>query len=410
MTTRRRWISALATVLLSLQGITFLFVAWQGLRDSADPEPVSSVVWVLSFMAFPIVGWLIAIKLPHNPLGWIYLAFPIVVALGVLLQELQALNALGANESTAAVSIIIGSWIFITGFWLILVPGVLLFPDGRLHSYRWRWALWGSVILIATVQVIELFGSERVCIDWSAEVVNECVSSFENPLKLSALGGIGEDINSLLGPVLFLSAIVSLAGLIARFRSSRAEARQQIKWVTLVVVVGIGQLALITLAQEAFSLSLNEWFGTAVYIPVNVGIPIAIGVAILKYRLYDIDRIISRTASYAIVAGVLAAVFVASVALTQQLLPIEGQLGIVASTLVVAALFNPLRVRVQSAVDRRFNRSRYDAQWVVDDFAAHLQDGVDLEHMQAALLNTAEETMQPSHVSLWIRDRGPSRQ
>ena len=133
------------------------------------------------------------------------------------------------------------------------------------------------------------------------------------------------------------------------------------------------------------------------------------GVAIFKYRLYDIDRIISRTAAYAIVVGVFAAVFVATVTLTQRLLPVDSQFGIVASTLVVAALFNPLRRRVRDTVDRRFNRSRYDAQRVLDEFSMGLRDGVDLELMQAALLSAADQTMQPSHLSLWIRERKPSQ-
>ncbi len=138
---------------------------------------------------------------------------------------------------------------------------------------------------------------------------------------------------------------------------------------------------------------------------ITISLPIAIGIAIFRFRLYDVDRIISRTASYALIVGSLAAVFVISVTLIQQLLPIEGQLGIVVSTLVVASLFNPLRSRIQGAVDRRFNRSRYDAQKVLDDFGVRLREDVDLELMQAALIGAASETLQPAHLSLWVRDQ-----
>jgi hypothetical protein len=300
---------------------------------------------------------------------------------------------------------LIGSWVFVTGFWLILVPSVVLFPDGRPLSNRWLWLLWGSGILISTVQVITIFSSQSVCIDWSAEAVNECIRSVENPLNISSLGGIGETISPVLTAVLFLSAIVSLASLIARFRNSTGDVRQQIKWVTLVVVAGVLPFAVLAVAQEALGFNLPEWLGIVPFLPLNVGIPVAIAVAILKYRLYDIDRIISRTASYAVVAGLLAAIFAGTVALTQQLLSVEGQFGIVVSTLIVAALFNPLRRRVQAAVDRRFNRSRYDAQRVLDEFSIQLREDVDLEPMLTALLRATQETMQPSYVSLWVRER-----
>ena len=262
----------------------------------------------------------------------------------------------------------------------------------------------GLAIALLAVGVMGLFGNKRVCIDWSAEVVNECLRWVENPLNPSALGDFGENLDRLLDLLLFFGAIVSLAGLITRYRHSIGEVRQQIKWVTLAAMAGILTFVLTSAAQEAFGFSLNEWVGVTPFILVNIGLPVAIAVAIFKYRLYDIDRIISRTAAYALVVGILLAVFVMSVTLTQRLLPVESQFGVVVSTLAVAALFNPLRRHVQSVVDRRFNRSKYKAQRVLDEFAIQLRDDVDLEHMQSALLSAARETMQPSHLSLWVRE------
>jgi len=156
-------------------------------------------------------------------------------------------------------------------------------------------------------------------------------------------------------------------------------------------------------------LALSPWVELLAFLPILIGLPVAVGVAIFKYRLYDIDRIISRSAAYALIVLVLLAVYVVSVTLIQRLLPVRNQLGIVISTLVVAALFSPLRRRVQNAVDRRFNRSKYDANRVLDEFSRQLRDDVDLEQMQVALLSAAQETMQPSHLSLWVRERGRQR-
>lgn len=396
-TSRFRWRSALATVLLILEIGAFGFAAWEELRDPSSDA--SGAVWVISFLAFPIVGWLIAVKLPRNPLAWIYLTFPIVIALGALLQEPPLLELVG-NEGVAAVLSSIGSWAFTAGLWLVAVPGVLLFPNGQHLGSRWRWAFWGSAILLATLILIGLFGSEKVCIGWSAEVWNECVVTVENPLNLSSLGGVRQDIEPLTNVLLLVSAIVSLASLVRRYRRSSREVGQQIKWVALVAVVSVLPFGVLGTVQSVLDFTVSEWVELIPFIFFDVGIPISIAVAIFKYRLYDIDRIISRTASYAIVVSVLAAVFVASVTLTQRLLPIESQFGIVVSTLVVAALFNPLRQRVQRVVDRRFNRSTYDAQRILDELAVRLRNDVDLEHMQAALLSAAREAMQPTHLSL----------
>jgi uncharacterized membrane protein YdcZ (DUF606 family) len=194
-----------------------------------------------------------------------------------------------------------------------------------------------------------------------------------------------------------------------RYLRSTGDTRQQIKWVAFVAAAGLLTNFGMAIGEEVLRLIVSPWVEFLAFLPIFVGLPVTVGVAIFKYRLYDIDRIISRSAAYALIILVLVAVYVVSVTLIQRLLPIQNQLGIVISTLVVAALFSPLRRRVQNAVDRRFNRSKYDADLVLDEFSRQLRDDVDLEQMQVALLSAAQETMQPSHLSLWVRERGRQR-
>ena len=189
-----------------------------------------------------------------------------------------------------------------------------------------------------------------------------CDLFVDNPLHLPIVGRLSASLGSVVDPLLALIVVLSLVGLLVRHRRSVGDVRQQIKWVLFVAAVGIVPLILITFARQVLGFTGFERFDTIQLMFFTIGLPMAIGVAIFKYRLYDIDRIISRTAAYAIVVGVLAAVFVATVTLTQRLVPLDSQFGIVASTLVVAAL-----------------------------------------------LSAADQTMQPSHPSLWIRDRKPSR-
>ena len=406
-----RWTTALATLLLAVVVVAWTLGAWLSAQELDEPIHPLDVVWVLSFLVFPTVGWLISVKFPHNPLGWIYLAFAILAGAGSAMEEVATLQAHAGNFGTAATLIQGGGWLFGLALTLVLGPGVLLFPDGRLPGHRWRFVLWGTAALLILNGVFLLFGAARACIEpiWEVGVFIGCDMFVDNPLHLPIVGRLSASLGPVVDPLLALIVVLSLVGLLVRYRRSAGDVRQQIKWVLFVAAVGIVPLILVFFARQVLGFTGFERFDTIQLMFFTIGLPAAIGVAIFKYRLYDIDRIISRTAAYAIVVGVLAGTFVASVALTQQLLPVENQLGIVISTLVVAALFNPLRRRVRDTVDRRFNRSRYDAQRVLDEFSIGLRDGVDLELMQAALLSAADQTLQPSHLSLWIREGKPSQ-
>ena len=406
-----RWTTALATLLLVVVVVAWVLGGWLSAQEIDEPIHPLDVVWVLSFLVFPIVGWFIAVKLPHNPLGWIYLAFAILAGAGSAMEEVASLQAHAGSFALAATLIQGGDWLFGLALTLVLGPGVLLFPDGRLPGHRWRFVLWGTAALIILNGLFVLFGRTTVCIEpiWDGGVLIECDMFVDNPSHLPIVERMSTSLGPVVDPLLALIVALSLVGLLVRYRRSVGDVRRQIKWVLFVAAVGIVPLILISFARQVLGFTGLERLDTIQLMFFTIGLPVAIGVAIFKYRLYDIDRIISRTAAYAIVVGVLAAVFVATVTLTQRLLPLDSQFGIVASTLVVAALFNPLRRRIRDTVDRRFNRSRYDAQRVLDEFSIGLRDGVDLELMQAALLSAADQTMQPSHLSLWIRERKPSQ-
>jgi hypothetical protein len=407
MTARRRRSTALATLLLAVVAVIWVLGGLLSMLVSGRPVYALDVVYVLSFLAFPVVGWLISVKLPQNLLGWIYLTFPAVAGAGTALEELAQIQAHSGSDATAATLMLGGGWLYGFSITLILGPGVLLFPDGRLPGRRWRFVLWGIVALQLLYGVLELFGASTVCIEpvWEGGALIDCLTRVDNPLLLPFFGRLSATRSSVVEPLLALAVGLSVISLLVRYKRSAGDVRQQIKWIIFVAAAGIVPLLLVSFARQVLGVTILDGLDTILLIFITIGLPVAIGVAILKYRLYDIDRLISRTASYAIVAGALSAVFVGSVALTQQLLPVEGQFGIVVSTLVVAALFNPLRVRVQKVVDQRFNRSKFDAQRVLDEFAIQLRDDVDLEHMHATLLSAVQETMQPSYASLWIRDR-----
>ena len=406
-----RWTTALATLLLAVVVVIWVFGGLLSLQELDESIHPLDVVWVISFLVFPAVGWLIAVKLPNNPLGWIYLAFAVVAGVGSAIEELAVLQGHAGNYVAAAALIQAGGWLFSLSLLVILGPGVLLFPDGYLPGPRWRFVLWGGLALILMSAAFDVFGATTACIEpvWEGGVFIECALEADNPFHLPVVERLSSSLDPLVEPLLVLVVGLSLVGLLVRYQRSAGDVRRQIKWVLFVAAVGIVPLILVSFARQVLGFTGFERFDTIQLMFFTIGLPVAIGVAIFRYRLYDIERIISRTAAYAIVVGVLAAVFVATATLTQRLLLVDSQFGIVASTLVVAALFNPLRRRVRDTVDRRFNRSRYDAQRVLDEFSIGLRDGVDLKLMQAALLRAAQETLQPSHLSLWIRERKPSQ-
>jgi hypothetical protein len=358
----------------------------------------------LVMMAFPVVGALIASRHPRNAIGWIMLAVGLVGALdGALI--VYAEYALTGNPGSLprpdlALALSGPMWVPLIGIMGTFV--ILLFPDGRLPSPRWRrWAwLCGLAMFLSYAGILVAPGS-------FADVGHP---SIRNPLGIEMLRPVVDAVFVVI--VLIPIGIVGCAiSLIQRFRRSRGEERLQLKW----LAAAAGTTAALYLAAMVGSIASGSvWAGsdpTWLVVLQNVAafsfalIPIAVGIAILKYRLYDIDLIINRALVYGALSAALTAAYFLAVTLFQGLLqPFGGQsqLAVAGSTLVIAALFRPGRARVQSFIDRRFYRRRYDSARTLERFSASLRNEVDLYSLTGELVALTVEVMQPAHVSLWL--------
>jgi hypothetical protein len=359
---------------------------------------------------FGVVGALIAIRRPRNTIAWLCLAIGLIWGLAGVADMLIAYERSHPGllpRPDVMVAVTDPLWIpgvALTGTFLLL-----LFPDGRLPSARWRPLAWVSAITM--VLLVTAFVLAPASYD------DRGFPGLQNPFGLQAFEPYIGVLYALL--VLFTFCIAaSAAGLISRYGSARGIERLQLRWLmaagaaaalTYLPVVGIslwlGATAPV-LDNPATGNNFPTWLENlqvVASVPFAL-IPVAIGVAVLRYRLYAIDRLISRTVSYALIVGILICVYAGGVFLLGGLLPlVEGDLAVAASTLAAAALFNPLRKRVQQRVDRRFNRPRYDAELEVQRFAGRLQARLDLDELSDDLLDVVATSVQPSAASVWIR-------
>jgi hypothetical protein len=370
--------------------------------------------WVL-FLAFPIVGALIAARRPRNPIGWILLADGLLwMFLGMT--DYYSIYGVARPDSVpfpVAVGTIGNQWLWVPTVGLLGIYLILLFPDGKLASKRWRPLAWFSGVMIVVLSITEGLAPGPL----------ENQGGVRNPFGLEAFPWL-EGLQWIILPLLPLCILASAVSMVSRFRRSRGEVRQQIKWFTFVAafaglmyfIVMIGQVVIVLRSDDNLPqapLWVELLFSLAAL--GFAGVPVAIGFAVLKYRLYDIDVVINLTLVYGSLTAMLVAVYFGGVAMTQTILRAltghteQPQLSIVISTLVVAALFNPLRRRLQSFIDRRFYRKKYDARKTLEAFSARLRDETDLETLNNDLADVIKETMQPAHVSLWLRpDRPPN--
>ncbi len=397
------------------QALALLVVAGLGLAAPASAGDSSwgssgflaDASFLLLSFSFPCVGMLIVHRQPRNRVGWLLLAavgsantLPGLVDGYALYGLVLSPGAVpGADVAAATIE---GSWVWVIG--TIAVFLILLFPDGRLPSPRWRWLPWVAGSVMTLIAVIIPLGT--------AELTEGPVPGLDNPLAVPSLE---EALVAPLGAVLALLPVCIAAAavsLILRFRRSRGVVRQQLKWLAgagaIVAFCYLLGMAGTFLKPAPFEGEDPAWL-LVVQDLVLVSfalIPVAIGMAILRHRLYDIDRVINRTLVYGSLTVLLVATYLVLVLGLRVLLgPLTGQsdLAVAASTLAVAALFRPLRSRVQSLVDRRFYRSRYDAALTVESFATRLREELDLETLGTDLRGTVTTTMQPAHVTLWLR-------
>ncbi len=347
---------------------------------------------------FATVGAIIAWKQPLNPVGSVLLALvSAVVGSSDAGQYALMVYRHGYRLPGARLAVVLapGVWMWL----VVLLPLPLaLFPDGRLGP-RWRWLLRAYLVFgVALVASITWQGIDGV-------LARHFRIDANGQLASNDVGGI--DLYGALILLLYLAfGVAWMLRLVIDYRRSSGEYRQQLKWLLSGGGLGVVALTLTVSSNGSGSTLFNVAGGVALLISL-IAIPAALGVAILRYRLYDIDRLISRTLSYTILTAVLAGVFVGIVVLTTDVLPISSPVAVAASTLAAAALFNPLRLRVQRLVDRRFNRARYDAEAVVTAFSARLREAVDLDMVGYELASAVERAVQPAHTSVWIRPTAP---
>jgi hypothetical protein len=348
--------------------------------------------WV-PFLAFATVGAVILARRPGNRIGWLCWAIGFGITVSIWgSKQVWAVLADQGRSSAWAVLPQLGTIAWL-GTLLGLLPFlVLLFPTGRLLSPRWRPVAWALGLVLGLYLIARLFAPGPVDPAFP-----------DNPLGIESAEGLLQRIQTMVGVVVPVLILAVLASVVVRFRQSRGEERQQLKWFTfvvaaeLVLIPGLGGVAE-RVAPEV---------GALVVFPVSISLlPIAIGIAVLKYRLYDIDRLIRRTLVYGLLTVLLGTVYLAGVfGLGQLLNPVTGEsaLAVAGSTLAVAALFQPARRRVQAIVDRRFNRRRYDAAKTIEAFSTRLRDQLDLDTLSTELLAIVDQTTEPTLASLWLR-------
>jgi hypothetical protein len=291
------------------------------------------------------------------------------------------------------------------GSWTWLVPGsvvlfaFLLFPDGRLPSPRWR-AVAGLYVLVSCLSVAQFALAPGPLVGTGTQGLPPVT----NPFGVEAVAGLSGPVGAVSLPLAVFTGLTPFAALFVRYRrTEEEEGRQQIKWVAYAVVLLTGAI----IAVSIWPALDGTVAGLLLFLVGFLSIPTAIGIAILRHRLYDIDLLVNRTLVYAVLTAALALVYFGGVASLQFVLrPLAGgesQLAVVASTLVIAALFSPLRRRIQSFIDRRFYRKKYDAKETLADFSARLRDETDLEALSGDLVEVVQETMEPEHASLWLR-------
>ena len=382
-----RWVAGCAaagSLALMAGGLILAYVDRHLVPANVTNWDFSDVFGDVVNMAIPVGGFVLASRRPRNPIGWLNLAAALTLGLRSFADQYEQRALVAAPGSLPA-----GLWALWVSTWIwpislaMLAFLFLLFPTGRLRSRQWRPAAWfvGAVFALSTVALMA--GATREWANPSASF-----SQLVNPPVLAAM------------VICFPAAlVVSGSAIVVRFARSAGEERLQLKWFAAAAVLVVATF---------IALILTNSDSVVVAILTNLALlclNAAIAIAILKYRLYEIDRIISRTLAYTIVTGLLVGLYAGLVLLATRVLSFSSPVAVAASTLVAAALFSPLRRRVQRVVDRRFNRARYDADQMVTAFAARLKDSVDLDAVQADLASAVQRALEPAHVSMWMNNR-----
>jgi len=386
-----------ALTLLALAAVVHLVT-----RDHLGATTADTVLIVGSCVtntSAPLVGALLARRLPRNPFGWLLLAIGLCIGLLAVLPALRQADVLRYW---------VGAWLEFTVYLLLLPLAcllLLLFPDGRLPGPRWRWlrraTLLLALVLMAIAPLVTWENDPAAANPWALPALPDNPAT-STPWAVH--GAAGERLFTLFNLAMllvFLLAIGAVGSIVVRFRRASPIQRQQLKWFLFA-----GALVAAAVVPDLVDLRIGDSLWPSVATAVFGLLPIAVGIAVLRYGLYEIDRIVSRTVSYGLLSALLVGFYLLVVALLRPLLePLTGSsaLAVAGSTLAVAAVFNPARRRLQVAVDHRFDRARYDAGRAVEAFAARLREQVDLDEVTSGLRDTVVATVAPTRVAVWLR-------
>jgi len=360
--------------------------------------------WVdstLAAIAFSTVGAVIAPRTPSdNSIGWLFCVVGLLFAVTHFSAEYAIYTLLAAPGSLlpgGQAAAWLASWLWLLQLGSVLLV-VLLFPDGRLPSRGWRWFAWLSVLLVLVAALLSALSTGPII----------ALGPIHNPFAVESLPNVYKSVEQLVNTLM----VVAVISLFIRLRRARELERQQIKWFVYATALLISGAIVTYPVSEAIGSVWLKWISFVPFIVGLMAIPISMGIAIMRYRLYNIDILINRTLVYGALTATLVAIYFGGIVLLQRLFVAftgeKSTLAVVASTLVIAALFTPLRHRIQSFIDRRFYRKKYDARKTLEAFSATLRDETDLNALSDDLVGVVKETMQPSHISLWQRPDTPT--
>jgi hypothetical protein len=365
--------------------------------ENSDPTGPLLMAIVLSFAT---VGLMLVLKVPDNRMGWIFSIGGLLATTWATAETYYEAAKLNGWSGIGYAAWISQAVYFPMIFCIVALP-LLLFPDGEVPSRGWRWVWWLVVSMSGLIVVTSTIQSE-----FTEEVAGEIVFRVDNPVGIAPSSGFLDSaaLNVVFGILLALCLLAPAAAMVYRFHRSKGVERLQLKWLALsAILAGVG-LAVFYTAQQWVP-EESPWLQLLAGVALTgvLGIPITAGIAITRYHLYDIDRLISRTISYGLLVGLLGAVYILGVFLLGSL-AFKGEIQVAVSTFVVAALFNPLRRRLHNLLDRRFSRSSYSSPEVIDGFSHLIRDEIDVDTLVGDLLGVVDETFAPAQRAVWIRE------
>jgi hypothetical protein len=389
------WVAwSMCALSLALTASSLMLLVLNMSHPDVPIHPYWTVDTLLAIGFAPVGAVIVPRISSKNPIGWLFCVIGLLWAVMhfsaqyAIYTLLAVPSSLPASQAAAWMM----CWVWVPACGLIVLL-LLLFPDGRLPNRRWRWFAWFSLLLIVVGTISQALAPGSV---YYLRAIN-------NPLGVEGLPNYGELIQTVNFTLIFVSA-GSL--FVRRLRASGVE-RQQLKWFTYTSTLAISGVILTYTISEALGALWLKWAGYAIMGVGLIGVPISMGIAISRYRLYEIDTLINRTLVYGALSATLVALYFGDIVLLQRVfVAVSGEkstLAVVASTLLIAALFNPLRGRIQGFIDRRFYRRKYDARKTLEALSAKLRDETNLDAVSDDMVGVVRETMQPAHVSLWLR-------